>query len=70
MEEQDFLHQLSVKSDVNIELLKDLIHDDAFINLCKKGKTMDAIVKIRSIQPKVGLREAKMVADAFTEKFK
>ncbi len=67
MDEQEFLHQLSVKSDVNIELLKDLVQNEKFAALVKAGKTMDAIVQIRSSQPRVGLREAKMVVDALAE---
>ena len=66
MDEQEFLHQLSVKTDVNIELLKDLYHNEKFWTLVKAGKSMDAIVQIRSIQPKVGLREAQMIVQAFS----
>ncbi len=70
MDEQEFLHQLSVKSNVNIELLKDLALNEKFTALVKAGKTMDAIVQIRSSQPRVGLREAKMVVDAFAEQWR
>ena len=66
MNEQEFLHQVSVETNVNIELLKDLYQNDKFWNLIRAGKIIDAIQLLRSIQPIVGLHEAKMVVEAFT----
>jgi hypothetical protein len=65
MDEEAFLHRVSVDTNVNIELLKDLLHNEKFHALVASGKTMQAIALLRSIQPRVGLREAKMVVDAF-----
>jgi hypothetical protein len=70
MVEQDFLHQLSVNTNVNIELLKDLYHNEKFLALVKSGKTIDAIVFIRSIQTRVGLREAQKIVQAFSDENK
>ena len=70
MDEQTLLHQISVDTDVNIELLKDLFHNEKMIGLIKAGKIIDATLLIRSIQPRVGLREAKMVVEAFAEGLK
>jgi hypothetical protein len=70
MDEQEFLHQLSVDSNINIELLKDLFHNDNFWALVNAGKSMDAIILIRSIQPIVGLREAQMIVQAFSKEKK
>ena len=70
MDEQEFLHRISVDADVNIELLKDLYHNDKFLALVKAGKTIDAIYLIRNIQPRVELREAKMVVEAFSGELK
>ena len=70
MDEQEFLHNLSVKTNVNIELLKDLMKDEKFWTLIRTGKTIDAILLLRNIQSRIGLREAKMVAEAFVEEYK
>ncbi len=70
MDEDAFLHQISVNTDVNIELLKDLLHNEKFHSLIASGKNMEAIALLRSIQPRVGLREAKMVVDAFAAEAK
>jgi hypothetical protein len=70
MDEQEFLHRISVDTNVNIELLKDLIHDDKLLVSIKTGKTMDAIMRIRSIQARVGLREAQMIVQAFSAELK
>ena len=70
MDEQEFLHKLSMDTNVNIELLKDLIKDEKFIDLTRRGKTIDAIGILRRIQPRVELMEAKMVVEAFTREFK
>jgi hypothetical protein len=37
MDEQTFLHQISVKTGVNIELLKDLYHSEKFWSLVKNN---------------------------------
>ena len=70
MDEQAFLHQLSVDTNVNIELLKDLIRNDQLLALIRKKKLIDAAIKIRSIQPRVGLREAQMIAQAFSREIR
>jgi hypothetical protein len=68
MDEREFFHKLSVDTDVNIELLKDLSQNEEFLNLTKDGNIIDATGVIRSLQPRVGLREAKMIAEAFAER--
>ena len=70
MEEQEFLHKLSVDTNVNIELLKELTGNVKFIDLARRGKTIDAIGILRRIQPRVELMEAKMVVEAFAREFK
>ncbi len=65
MDEQALLHQVSVDTNVNIELLKDLIHNDKLNALIVSGKKTDAIMLIRRIQPAVELWEAKKVVEAF-----
>jgi hypothetical protein len=60
----------SVKTNVNIELLKDLIHDEKLLTLIKAGKTIDAIQLIRRIQPRVELSEAKMIVEGFSAALK
>ena len=67
MEEQDLLHKISVESNINIELLKDLYHSDQFITMIKSKKTMDAIYHIRKLQTRVDLWEAKKAVEMFTE---
>jgi hypothetical protein len=67
MDEQEFLHKLSVDTNVNIELLKDLSKNDKFLSLIRAGKTIDAAILLRSIQSRIGLREAKKVVDAFAQ---
>jgi hypothetical protein len=70
MDEPEFLHNLSVKTNVNIELLKDLTKNEKFWTLIRTGKTIDATMLLRDIQPRVGLREAKMVTEAFIKEYK
>jgi len=70
MDEQTLLHQVSVDTDVNIEFLKDLIHNEKLIGLIKAGNIIGAIVLLRSIQPRIGLREAKMVVEAFAKELR
>jgi len=70
MDNQEFLHKVSVKTNVNIELLKELAGNEKFWVLIKTGKINDTIIFIRSIQPGVGLREAKMVVKAFVAEYK
>jgi hypothetical protein len=66
MDEQELLHKVSVDTNVNIELLKDLYKNDELWTLIRSGKNIDAIKLLRSIVPRVGLREAKMVVEAFS----
>jgi ribosomal protein L7/L12 len=70
MDEQEFLHKLSVDTDINVELLKDLTRNEKFLSLIRTGKTIDAIHMLRDIQPRVGLREAKKVVEAFIREYK
>jgi hypothetical protein len=70
MDEQEFLHNLSVRTNVNIELLKDLMKDEKFWTLIRTGKTIDATLLIRRTQPRIGLTEAKRVVEAFIEEYK
>jgi hypothetical protein len=70
MNDQEFLHKLSVDTNVNIELLKDLSGNDKFWALVRIGKLHDAIMALRDIVPRVGLREAKMIAEAFIAQYK
>jgi len=65
MDEQALLHRLSVDTDVNIELLKDLLHNDELWVLAVQGKVNPAAMKIRDLAPRVGLREALKIAEAF-----
>jgi hypothetical protein len=67
MDEQELLHKVSVDTNVNIELLKDLYKNDQLWALIKSGKNIDAIMLLRSISPRVGLREAKKIVEAFSE---
>jgi hypothetical protein len=66
MDEDAFLHKISVDTNVNIEFLKDLFHNDKFQALVRTGKSTEAILLIRSIAPRVGLREAQMIVKAFS----
>jgi hypothetical protein len=66
MDEQEFLHRLSVKTNVNIEFLKDLYRNNEFLALIQAGKTIDATIRVRRLQPRIGLVEAKMIAEAFS----
>ncbi len=70
MDEQEVLHRISVENNVNIELLKDLIHNDKLLALIKAGKTTDAVLLIRTTYPVVGLSQAKMIVDAFSAELK
>jgi len=70
MDNQEFLHKVSVETNVNIEFLKELSGNEKFWVLIKTGKIIDATIMIRSIQPRIGLREAKMVAEAFIAEYK
>jgi hypothetical protein len=70
MDEQELLHRISVDTNLNIELLKDLAANAEFRALVKAGKMMDAIVRIRGNRPNVGLREAKMAYEAFAAAWK
>ena len=66
MDEQALLHKISVETGVNIELLKDLIHDEKLLALIRARKTNDAILYIRSTQLSAGLGTAKVIVEAFS----
>jgi hypothetical protein len=66
MDEQELLHKISVDTNVNIELLKDLYQNEKLWFLIRTGKNIDATILLRSIAPRVGLREAKKIVDEFT----
>ena len=70
MDEQELLHKISVETDVNIELLKDLIHDEKLLALIKAGKITDAILFLRSSYTRVELGTAKVVVEAFSAALK
>jgi hypothetical protein len=53
MDEQEFLHKISAETNVNIELLKDLFHNEEILALIKSGKSLDAIMRIRAMQPQI-----------------
>ena len=65
MDEQELLHRISVDTNVNIELLKDVYGNDKLWVLIKTGKVTDAILLLRNLAPRVGLREAKKIVEAF-----
>ena len=69
MDEQEFLHKVSVDTNVNIELLKDLTGNEKFWSLIRTRKTTEAIMLLRDVIPKIGLREAKKVVDAFVDQY-
>jgi ribosomal protein L7/L12 len=70
MDEQAILHKISVETNVNIEFLKDLYHNEKIHVLILDGKSIDAIMLIRNMGPKIGLREAKKIVEAFTNEMK
>ena len=70
MDEQALLHQISVETGVNIELLRDLFHNEKVVALIRAGKTVDATIHIRSLQPRVGLMEAKKIVEFFSAELK
>jgi hypothetical protein len=59
-----------VDTNVNIELLKDLMANEKFWTLVRTGNVHDAIMALRDIQSRIGLREAKMVVEAFIAQYK
>jgi hypothetical protein len=70
MNEQELLHRISVDTNLNIELLKDLAQNEEFRALVNSGKMMDAIVRVRGNRPIIGLQEAKMAVEAFAKTWK
>ncbi len=70
MDEQEFLHKVSVATNVNIELLKDLIGNEKFMGPIRAGQTTAAIMVFRDINSRIGLYQAKKLVDAFIEEFK
>lgn len=69
MDNQAFLHRLSVDYNLNIELLKDLIHDDKLFTLIKTNKKNDAILYLRGTYQAMSLGAAKIVVDEFSKEF-
>lgn len=69
MDEQEFLHRLSVDYNLNIELLKDVIRDDKLFLLIKTKKQMDAIMYLRKTYLSMDLTQAKIIVDKFTEEY-
>ena len=70
MDEQELLHKISVETNVNIELLKDLIHDEKLVALIKAGKINDATLLLHSSQTRVGLGMAKVIVEALSAALK
>jgi hypothetical protein len=70
MDEQELLHKISVETDVNIELLKDLIHDEKLLALIKTGKITDATLLLHSQQTRLGLGKSKIIVEAFSAALK
>ena len=70
MDEQALLHKISVDTDVNIEILKDFLHDERIHTLIVSGKEMDAVKLIRDMEARVGLREALSIVRSFSEEMK
>jgi cytosine/adenosine deaminase-related metal-dependent hydrolase len=65
MEAEDVLHRVSVNTNVNIELLKDLYQDPRLWDLIHAGKINDAILHVRSTSPRISLGGAKLVVEEF-----
>jgi len=70
MDEQDILHKISVETDINIELLKDLFHDEKLMGLIKAGKLNDATMLLYSSRATVKLGRAKVIVEAFSAALK
>lgn len=70
MNEQELLHRISVDTNVNIEVLKDLYHNEAFRTLIKADESTDAILFIRRNYPRLGLAGAKFISEAFVKALK
>lgn len=70
MDEQELLHRISVDTNVNIELLKELYHDADYEALVQSGKTSEAIQHIRRKYPRQSLAEAKFITEAFAAAWK
>lgn len=70
MDEEALLHRISVDANVNIEFLKDLIHDEKMWTKLRAGKINDATIYIRTRQPRIGLRECQLIAQAFAATLK
>ncbi len=49
MDKQEFLHKVSVDTNVNIEVLKELSKNDRMWTLIRAGKVIDATILLRSI---------------------
>jgi hypothetical protein len=66
MDEQALLQRLSVDTHVNIELLRALLHNHEIRALVAANKLNEAVVKIRAIDPSVGLGQAKIIVAEFS----
>jgi len=69
MDEQALIHRLSVDYNLNIELLKDLLHDDKLFTMIKSNKKTDAILYLRKTYQAMDLGVAKNVVDEFSNAF-
>ncbi len=70
MSEQELLHRINLDTNVNIEVLKELYHNEAFLALIKADESTDAILFIRRNYPRLGLAGAKFVSEAFAKALK
>jgi len=70
MDEQELLHRISIDTNVNVEVLKDLYHNETFLALIKADQSTDAILFIRRNYPRLGLAGAKFIAEAFVKALK
>lgn len=68
MDEQELVHKISVETNINVELLKDLIRDEKFLSLIRNKKVNDAIMYLRNNYPNMDLQKAVASARAFAEK--
>ena len=69
-DDQEFSYKVGRKTDGNVEFLKELSGNDEFWVFNQNREELDAPIMILSIQPRVGLLEAKMIAEVFTAETK
>ena len=70
MDEQEILHKISVETDINIELLKDVIHDENLLQLIRAKKKNNAIMYLHANYTQISLGGAKLIVEAFAEALK